>query len=145
MQCKAAVQTARNQVANMIGAHSDEVFFTSSGTESDHWAIWGARSCTNRPHRDCQTPHIVTSAIEHPAVLQYLDSLQQEASCSSDICIVACSSCHAYQLLSGLTKAAFKEPCRLKPTQSFFPPNGVQQFLAHTIAIVKAISPVHTL
>ena len=62
----------------MIGAQPEEIFFTSSGTESDNWAIWGARACTQLAAVDCQTPHIVTSVIEHPAVIQYLDSLQQE-------------------------------------------------------------------
>ncbi|KAL3145998.1 hypothetical protein ABBQ38_015358 [Trebouxia sp. C0009 RCD-2024] len=77
-RCKAAVQIARKQVADMIGAQPEEIFFTSSGTESDHWAIWGARACRPRASGGHQIPHIVTSAIEHPAVVQYLDALQQE-------------------------------------------------------------------
>lgn len=68
----------------MIGAQPEEIFFTSSGTESDHWAIWGARACTQLAAKGSQSPHIVTSVIEHPAVLQYLDSLQQEVRRSSE-------------------------------------------------------------
>lgn len=67
----------------MIGAQPEEIFFTSSGTESDHWAIWGARACAQLAAGDCQTPHIVTSAVEHPAVIQYLDALHQEVRRSS--------------------------------------------------------------
>lgn len=97
LQCKAAVQTARKQVADMIGAEPDEIFFTSSGTESDHWAIWGARACRQRAPGGRQIPHIVTSAIEHPAVLQYLDSLQQEVRCRACcMCTTCCGAvaCH---------------------------------------------------
>lgn len=65
----------------MIGAEPEEIFFTSSGTESDHWAIWGARARRQRVSGGHQTPHIITSAIEHPAVVQYLDALQQEVKC----------------------------------------------------------------
>lgn len=90
----------------MIGAQPDEIFFTSSGTESDHWAIWGAITYTHRPFRDRQTPHIVTSAIEHPAVLQYLDALQQEVRCSIEAYNFAFSCHHTYQLLYGSSKAA---------------------------------------
>lgn len=67
----------------MIGAQPEEIFFTSSGTESDHWAIWGARACRPRASGGHQIPHIVTSAIEHPAVVQYLDALQQEVKCQA--------------------------------------------------------------
>lgn len=78
LKCKAAINKARRQVAAMIGAQPDEVYFTASGSESDHWAIWGAR--TNKRSRigPAVTPHVVTSAIEHPAVLQYLKSLAKE-------------------------------------------------------------------
>lgn len=62
----------------MIGAHPNEVYFTASGSESDHWAIWGARTRRRSSSSQPVIPHIVTSAIEHPAVLQYLQSLEKE-------------------------------------------------------------------
>ena len=62
----------------MIGAQPDEVYFTASGSESDHWAIWGARPSGRDRSGQSVIPHIVTSAIEHPAVLQYLQSLAKE-------------------------------------------------------------------
>lgn len=79
LQCKAAIDMARRQVATMIGAQPDEVYFTASGSESDHWAIWGARPPIEHGiSGQSATPHVVTSAIEHPAVLQYLRTLAKE-------------------------------------------------------------------
>ena len=78
LKCKAAISKARRQVAAMIGAQPDEIFFTASGSESDHWAIWGARTSKAGSPDPAVTPHVVTSEIEHPAVLQYLRSLAKE-------------------------------------------------------------------
>lgn len=62
----------------MIGAQAHEIHFTASGTESDHWAIWGSRAAKRRALEAHQIPHVVSSTIEHPAVLQYLNALQHE-------------------------------------------------------------------
>jgi len=60
-----AVERARSQVAALLGCETDELVFTSGGTESDNAAIVGvAESLADRGR------HIVTSAIEHPAVDQ---------------------------------------------------------------------------
>jgi cysteine desulfurase len=70
-EAKAAVERARTQVGRALDAPSEEIFFTSGGTESDNWAIKGV-AFANRKRGD----HIVTSAIEHHAVLhtcQYLE------------------------------------------------------------------------
>jgi cysteine desulfurase len=56
-----AVEAARAQVASLIGAATQEIVFTSGGTEANNLAIRGATA--SRPERK----HIVTSAIEHPA------------------------------------------------------------------------------
>jgi cysteine desulfurase len=62
---RAAVETARGQVAALLGAEAGEIVFTASGTEADAMALWGVvRAAGDRP---C---HIVTSSIEHPAVLE---------------------------------------------------------------------------
>jgi cysteine desulfurase len=57
-----AVETARAQVADLISGHTDEIVFTSGGTEANNLAIRGVAEA--RPDRR----HVVTSLIEHPAV-----------------------------------------------------------------------------
>ncbi len=70
-QAKAAIENARDQVATLIGAQPDEVFFTSGGTESNNLAIRG--TATLAQHRVA-----VTSAVEHPATAQPLALLEAE-------------------------------------------------------------------
>ncbi|MDW7733574.1 MAG: cysteine desulfurase NifS [Methanolobus sp.] len=71
-----ALSAARQQVADSIGAKSSEIIFTSGGTESDNLAIRGVLA-----KRNCKTDrgqHIITSVIEHPAVLstcKFLESI----------------------------------------------------------------------
>jgi cysteine desulfurase len=64
LQARDAVEEARERVARLIGASTDEILFTSSGTEADNLAILGSVLAQQRRGR-----HIVTSQIEHPAVL----------------------------------------------------------------------------
>lgn len=59
-----AVETARRQVADLLGAEPGEIVFTSGGTEADHLALQGALEAVGT--RGC---HVITSAIEHPALL----------------------------------------------------------------------------
>jgi len=68
---KAAVERARGQVARILGCAPDEVVFTSGGSESNNHALKGVFFA----HRD-RGDHIVTSAMEHPAVLQPLQFLR---------------------------------------------------------------------
>jgi cysteine desulfurase len=70
---KAAVERARGQVAALLGARPDEVIFTSGGTEADNHALAGPFLAL-RGSRD----HVVTSAVEHPAVLEPLRFLERE-------------------------------------------------------------------
>ena len=63
----------RNAAASLIGADSSEIFFTSGGTESNNIALKGAAYALRRRGK-----RIVTSAIEHPSVLQTLDELEKE-------------------------------------------------------------------
>ena len=62
---RAAIETARSQVANMLGCGPDEIVFTSGGTESNNYAIRGYAFSNRQKGR-----HIITSQIEHPAVLE---------------------------------------------------------------------------
>lgn len=65
-----AVERARGQVAALIGAQPEEVFFTSGGTEADNWALKG----TPRPSSD-RSPEVLISAIEHAAVIESAEAL----------------------------------------------------------------------
>jgi len=66
-----AVEEARRKVANAINATAAEVYFTSGGTESDNWAIKGyATAHANRGK------HLISTAIEHHAVLNTLEALE---------------------------------------------------------------------
>jgi cysteine desulfurase len=67
-----AIEGARESVANALGAKSNEIFFTGSGTEADNWAIKGAAAANMKKGR-----HIITSAIEHHAVLETCEYLQK--------------------------------------------------------------------
>ena len=61
---KEAVEAAREQLAKALGANSEEIYFTSGGTESDNWAIKGTAFARRKRGK-----HIITTPIEHHAVL----------------------------------------------------------------------------
>lgn len=66
-----AVDVARKNIADLIGAQPNEIYFTAGGSESDNWAIKAAAELNQKKGK-----HIITSAIEHHAVLhtcQYLE------------------------------------------------------------------------
>ncbi len=70
---RVCLDQAREQVAALIGAHPVEITFTSGGTESDNLAITGtARALKNKGN------HIITSRVEHPAVLNTCEELRKE-------------------------------------------------------------------
>jgi cysteine desulfurase len=80
-KARAAVETAREQVAALIGARPQEIVFTSGGTEADNHAIFGvaqpflaALRATAGPAR---AKHIITTAIEHEAVLNTCQALEK--------------------------------------------------------------------
>lgn len=68
-----AVERARRQVAKLLGCRSEEVVFTSGGTESNNSAIIGTARALKGQGR-----HIITSAIEHPAVTEVCAFLESE-------------------------------------------------------------------
>lgn len=68
-----AIEVARQQVAAAIGANSAEIIFTSGGTEADNIAIIGSVLANKKKGN-----HIITSAIEHPAVLETCRHLEKE-------------------------------------------------------------------
>ncbi|MBR2349653.1 MAG: cysteine desulfurase NifS [Clostridia bacterium] len=66
-----AVDEARDSIAKSIGAKSNEIYFTSGGSESDNWALKGVIGATK-----AKCKHIITSQIEHPAIMDTLDYLK---------------------------------------------------------------------
>jgi cysteine desulfurase len=74
-QTRQAVDTARLQLAALLGADSDEIVFTSGGSEANNMAIKGA-AWAARTDLGQKGNHIITTAIEHPAVQEVCDYLQ---------------------------------------------------------------------
>lgn len=72
-RAKQAVQKARDQVASLAGASRDEVIFTSGATESNNLAILGLAGREPEPGKR----HVITTAIEHKAVLEPIEELTQ--------------------------------------------------------------------
>jgi cysteine desulfurase len=92
-KARAAVETAREQVAALIGARPQEIVFTSGGTEADNHAIFGVVSpLVSWPSRNSPNPlddiaqrstiahlkHVITTVVEHEAVLNTCQALEKE-------------------------------------------------------------------
>ncbi len=68
---KKAIEDARSLIADTLGAKKQEIYFTSGGTESDNWAL---RSITKE--YGSKGKHIITSRIEHPAIMNTAKNLE---------------------------------------------------------------------
>src|SRR5437660_2698154 len=77
-RARAAVETAREQVAALIGARPQEIVFTSGGTEADNHAIFGMlKAAILAVDRSSADQHVITTAIEHEAVLNTCQALEK--------------------------------------------------------------------
>ena len=74
LESKAAIDKAREQVANLIGASPKEIYFTGGGSESDNWVL---ESIANDMKSKGKGNHIITSRIEHHAVLHTCQFLEK--------------------------------------------------------------------
>lgn len=72
-EAKRAIEKARERVANAIGAKPKEIYFTSCGSESDNLALKGIAYANKNKGK-----HIITSKIEHPAILNTCKTLQKQ-------------------------------------------------------------------
>ena len=70
---KRAVDAAREQVAELLGADAGEIYFTGCGTEADNWAIKGCAAARKEKGK-----HIITTKIEHPAILNTCKYLEKQ-------------------------------------------------------------------
>ena len=75
-RARQAVEEARHEVAALLGCHDDEIVFTSGGTEANNYAIKGIAGLAG------PGAHIITSAVEHPAVTEVCRFLEQTCGCS---------------------------------------------------------------
>lgn len=86
---KRAIKNAREKVASAIGALPEEIYFTSGGTEADNWAIKSSAKLDQNTGK-----HIISSVIEHHAVLHTLDSLKEQG------CEITCMGVDMYGKIS---------------------------------------------
>ncbi|WP_062047102.1 aminotransferase class V-fold PLP-dependent enzyme [Bacillus sp. JCM 19034] len=71
VEAKRSIQGARQKVSSIIGAQANEIIFTSGGTESNNHVIKGVvEACKQRGR------HVITSTIEHPAILEPIRYLE---------------------------------------------------------------------
>ena len=70
---KEAILEARTQIASVLGAKKEEIYFTAGGSESDNWAL----KATLEAYKD-KGNHIITTKIEHHAILHTCEYLEKE-------------------------------------------------------------------
>jgi cysteine desulfurase len=83
-EARACVEDARRSIAELLAADTREIVFTSGGTESDNAALWGVFRSGYRPGN-----HIITTRIEHPAILATCKALE---SAGAEVTIVPVDS-----------------------------------------------------
>ena len=76
-EAREAIDIARANVGHILGAREDEIIFTAGGTESDNLAIKGL-AYQHKDKRTSKGPHIITSTIEHPGVLEVCHHLETQ-------------------------------------------------------------------
>jgi cysteine desulfurase len=72
------IEEARKKIAGLLGAHADEIIFTSGGTESNNLAILGTILRRSDFRSEVRSPNIVTTVIEHASVLEPVRALERE-------------------------------------------------------------------
>ena len=72
-QSKSGVTTAREQIASLIGARTEDIYFTAGGSEADNWALKAAVEAYGNKGK-----HVITTAIEHHAILHTADYLEKQ-------------------------------------------------------------------
>ena len=94
-----AITRARAQVAAALGATEREIYFTSGGSEADNWAIKGAAALGKKKGKT----HIITTTIEHHAVLHTLDALKKEGFTVTYLPVYANGICRVEDVAAAIT------------------------------------------
>ena len=94
-----AITKARAQVAAALGATEREIYFTSGGSEADNWAIKGAAALGKAKGKT----HIITTTIEHHAVLHTLDALKKEGFTVTCLPVYANGICRVADVEAAIT------------------------------------------
>lgn len=130
-RARSAIDEARQHVAALVQAEASTICFTSGGTEADNWALHGRRC-------------IVTSAVEHPAVRQAAEALQQQGSAVHTVGVdaqgrvdpqqvVDCARANGAELVSLIL--ANNETGTLQPAESIGPQLQQAGILFHVDAV----------
>jgi cysteine desulfurase len=127
-KAKQAVQKARDQVAAVVAAKRDEVIFTSGATESNNLAILGLRAAGEEQGKK----HIITTAIEHKAVLEPCDALERAG---FTVTRVAGGATGAVE--SGAIKAALRPDTLLVSVMQVNNETGIRQPLNEIAGVLK--------
>jgi cysteine desulfurase len=101
VQAKQELENAREKVAKTIGAHADEIVFTSGGTEANNLALFG----TLRPLLNERGElNAITSAIEHPSVLEPLRALERDGLYTTELSVNESGHIAAKELREALSE-----------------------------------------
>ena len=106
-RARQAVEQARAQVARWLHAEPGEVVFTSGGTESDNLAIFGIM----RRNGGAAGKHVITTTIEHPAVLGACAQLEREGARVTRVRVGSAGVVEAEDVRQAVRPAALDCPC----------------------------------
>lgn len=94
-----AVQLARGQIANAIGAKAEQIIFTSGATEANHLALRGLRHHLRSTGR----MHIITTAVEHSSILSMMDELRADGFAITILPVQKCGMIEADMIAPAIT------------------------------------------
>lgn len=98
VQAEQYLRYAKETVARLLKVSEKEIIFTSGGTESDNLALLGAAAANNRRGR-----HLITTQIEHPAVLQTMRHLEEQGYRVTYLPVDSCGQIHIEDLHRAMT------------------------------------------
>ena len=133
---RAAVEHARRSVARMLGARDAEIVFTSGGTESDNAALFGMAGAHLAGGRPLAEFSLVTSTIEHDAVLNAAKRLEKRGAHVSYVAVGADGAVHADKVRAALA-ACPPGSAKLVSVMLANNETGVLQPLAEIAAVAK--------